>query len=379
MSFDKNRDDEMDVLQMRYEQALEMIDEGELEDALDESRKLLAEDDQNPFFWCLEGKIRQMLGEEQAAERAFDRACQLEPGMAEPQLYKAAFMIELGRYEDAIGVLKQALQYTDDPIDERDAYFMWAEAEIHIAREALTQLMEEMSEMFEEGSEQPSLTMPPDVRQQLERGLELTQKAIDLNSELADLWHLRAGVLMDLEQTDEALRCYEEALRQEPDRPDFLHDMGLACEVAERYEDARKCYRKLYDLETSEEIEGMEFSRAEFSEMAHEVWHSLENALMEMLDEPLPPFEVVTEDFPSADLLDQAPADSPFNPWAPLRLEISQKGEEDPQIRCIFYQRNIEREVDTEEPHEMIEYLRFLLEDVLFNLSNLESLEPLEA
>lgn len=379
MSFGKRKDDQMDALEQRYQRALEMIDEDELEEALEESRHLLAQDDQNPFFWCLEGKIRQMLGEEQAAERAFERACQLEPGMAEPQLYKAGFLIELGRYEDAIGTLKQALQFTEDPIDKRDAYFMWAEAEIHLGREALTQLMEEMSEVVEEGSEPPTLTMPPEIREQFERGLELTQKAINLNPELADLWHLRAGVLMDLEQSDEAIQCYEEALRLEPDRPDFLHDMGLACEIAERFDEARKCYRALYEVETDEEPDGMDFSRAEFAEMTREVWHTLENALMEMLEEPLPPFEVATEDFPTADLLEQAPHDSPFNPWSPLRIEITQKEEDDPQIRCIFYQRNVEREVGSDDPQEMLEYLRYLLEDVLFNLPTAEDLGPIEA
>ena len=371
----------------RVEEAMALMEEGDLEEALEITRQLLADDDQRFDYWCLEGKIRALLQEDQAAERAFDRACALQPGLAEPLLHKAQFFLDTARYEEAIHTLQRALQYTEDRTDQRDIYYMWSEAEIQLGREELVNFMESMEggedaeEMLEEEEgNPPPFTLPPEIREQLERGLAMTQKAIDLDDNLADLWHLRGGCLMDLERPDEAIAAYQEAVNREPYRSDFLHDLGLACEVAERHDDARAAYRKLFDLETSQPPEGMDFSRQEFSRFAQEAWQDIESNLSDMLEEPLPPFEIITLDFPSLEQLESAEATNPFNPWVPMHIEfLPPQGDDDPHIRCIFYQRNVEREAATDDPHEMHHYLRNLLEGLLFNLGSFEDADPLQA
>lgn len=356
----------------RWAEVQELFADDEYEEALEEMRLLLAYDDTVPSFWSMEGRIRVALGEMQAAERAFERACAEAPGLTEPILHKAGFLNALERFDEAYLLAGQALQYTEDERERRDIFFLQAEARLGEARRELLVMMEELVEFHAESPDELEqmpeqfLPMTPEIEERLQEVLRLSQKALDFDKDFAEAWHLQANALMDLGRVEESVKALKKATTAAPFQSQLWYDFGMALEVYEDFEGARKAYKELYKLETSSTLDGMDFSRQEFAELAEQVWQDISAEAFEHLDVSFPSLEVITQDFPEEELLDEGEA--PFNPWTPFRLEVTVEDEENQKLRFILYQRNIEREAETAEPSELYFFLRNVIEEILFNM-----------
>jgi tetratricopeptide (TPR) repeat protein len=369
-----------------FEEAYELLEEGELEDALEQARRLLAIDDENAMAWCLEGQIRLALGEVQPAERAFDRACRLSPGNPEPLFHKTNFLLVLEEYEEACRQAEQSLQFAQAADDRFQAYLLLAEAQQGHARMLTDEWEAELhgadspaelalAHMHDDEEHAPP---PPEIIALLEKGLASVQKALDIDDEAPEALDLKAQYQLMLGDLEGAIASWEHAAQVAPYEPVYWHFLGNAYAEVEEFDKAYEAFQELYSLEANDD-EGMEFGRDEFLEIARQACADLEAEVHDQLEAPIV-FTVSAEDFPSEDLIESAPREYPFDPWIPCVIKPGPPSEAHESVEFVLFQRNVEREAVTEEPEELYQFIAELLGTLLLQASAyMDEEEPIEA
>tara|TARA_B100000609_G_scaffold199551_1_gene204035 strand:- start:7676 stop:9010 length:1335 start_codon:yes stop_codon:yes gene_type:complete len=386
----------MQELEQQFDEAMRLLEEGDFVEALEQTRLLLAADDSQHDFWSLEGQIRLALGELQAAERSFNRACEVAPGLARPLLHKARFFNFLERFDEAFRTGEQALQFTEEDEDRRDAYLVQAESHIQLARQKLFEIMqdlEEEAELMEQYSHSHDHShdhdhdhshdhlhqldllsgdniITPELKEHLELGLELCEKSLSIDEDIVDAWFLKATALFQLEQYEEAAEAFRRTVELDPSDSEYWSGLGMCLELLEDYDGARSAYAEIFGIETSEDAEGMEFGREEFAEISRHVIQDIESEFLEMFGQPLPPISVETRDFPELELVEEMDDDTPFNPLLyPFRIDQPEDEEELDELHLVLYQRVIEREAETDDADELADHIHDLFlrlfEDIL--------------
>lgn len=371
-------------IQKRYEKIQDYLEQGHLEDALEETRLLLNQDSQNPDVWCLEGIIRLALQEFQAAERSFDRACRLAPGNPVPVLHKARFFLTIQEFEEAGRLAEQALQWAEDPEDRLQGLFLVAQAllghAVTLIREWEEILPDEEENVTrstvttissEEEEEEP---IPMEIQALLEKGVGVAEKAIALDQTNAEGWLLKAMFLSHLQQLEASLECYKQAVELEPQNTFLWHELGGVCVELGRYDEAHDVYSTLYDLEEEQNIqEGMEFGRQEFHRVAIQASQDLQEALMDDWQLPLH-LSVQVEEFPGRELIEQASPKQPFDPWTASYVAFqTENSVAEIALDIVLFQRNVERQLSDDSAESLYQNVYDLLHQIL-----LESLEMIE-
>ena len=368
-------------LEEKWIAAQQLFANGAYEEALEETRLLLAEKDDFYSFWCLEGHIRIALEEFKAAERAFNRACDEAPETAEPLLHKARFLNVLERFDEAESCLEEAALYTETPDDQRDAFFLQAQTKFGIAQhlwvEMFGEFIEESDMMGEAPMSMPNT--PEEITELLEEALELTEKAIELEveHETPAIWHLRAHCLLRMERLEESVECFQKAVELSPEESELWHDLGLAYEEMDDEDGARAAYQELHRL-TLESTNGLElsFEPDEFAEHFKNAWQDQESDAIENLEVNTPNVDFEFREFPDAAQLED-PSQTPFDPWAFWHPILDDQSD---AHKIMLYQRNIERELSTEDPEELYMAARQLSQEILLFVLNVEyGEEPIEA
>jgi len=80
-----------------------------------------------------------------------------------------------------------------------------------------------------------------------EKALELINKAIDINPNSKNYWHIKGGILGDMKRFQESLDAYEKSLSIFPDASDW-ENKGDALEGLGRFQEAVECYNKALKL-----------------------------------------------------------------------------------------------------------------------------------
>lgn len=378
----------MDIQEMEYNKRIEevygLIEDGELERALEETRLMLAEDDSNAQYWCLEGQVRLALGEVQPAERAFDRACSLAPGHPEPLFHKANYFLAIERFEDAYQQAERSLQFTEDDEDRFNAYVLLGDAQLGHARVLLEEWEAELHGVDEHGHvhhhhhmEEDHPPPPLEIIELLNEGLGSIEKAIQIEPLASEAFDLKAQFHLFLGDMDSAIASWQKAVEIAPYEGTYWHHLGNCFAAIGDVDEAYKAFRELFDMEV-DNPEGMEFSREEFAELAKQACQDLEAEVHDQLETPVV-FNVSTEDFPTEDMLEQAPKQYPFDPWIPCVITPGPSSDAHESVEFILYQRNVEREAMTDDPHEMYHFIAELLGTLLVQASEYVEEEPIEA
>ncbi len=379
-----------------YNKAKMLLDIGELEEALEYSRQLLAQDDENHNYWLLEGRIRLALNEETAAGRAFDRACSIAPGKAEPLKEKAHFLMAQGLFEEVAKFAEEALNYADGDEDRKYIYLLLAEAKLNTLQE---ELLEEELELLENHFDdvhdhhehhhdhhahfsalrsQEELDLTPEQEQAFQEAIELCEKSLAIDSEMSEAWYILAFAHLNLRDYEKTVECLQRAIELNATQLEYWHTLGVTYLFLDETEEAQRAFRRLWELETSPEAEGMEFSREEFQRIAEAALEELEAEFLEDYDVMLPPMSILVEDFPSWELLEEAGGEDVIDPWEfPFSLMFNEDDdrEEGPELEITLFQRNIERELLTDESEEAAAFIADMLSELVMEVLFLEEEE----
>lgn len=360
-------------MQQKYQQVQIFLEDGDLEEALEETRLLLAEHGDNPQSWCLEGIVRMALQEFQAAHRAFDRACEISPDDPTPILHKSRFMLAMDEYDDALRLTESALDCAEDDDDRVDAYILQVQALLGRSEQILENLEEELDEeafIDDEGE----LALPLEVEALFEKGIGIVEKALELEEHNPEAWLFRSILLTNLSRTEEALESWEQAIQHDPNNPFFWHEAAGLYAAEGDFEKAHDYFGKLYELEVKNHAEeGMEFAQYEFEQIALKAAENLQDDFAEEFEIVLP-ISVEVEEFPSQSLMEEASERQPFDPWTACHVELEADSPEDFALNFLLFQRNVERQLVDDSPENLYKSLYELLQQIL-----LESIKLMDA
>ncbi len=371
-------------MQQKYQQVQMHLENDELEEALEETRLLLAEHGDNPQSWCLEGIVRLALQEFQAAHRAFDRACEISPDDPAPMLHKTRFMLAMDQHEEALRLTQSALEHAEDDQDRVDAYLLQVQALMGRSEEIMDSLEEEMDEdgepLFEEPDDEEDFNLPLEVEALMEKGIGIAEKAIALEEHNPEAWFFRSVLLTNLRRLDDAIESWERALELDPNNPLFWHEAANLHAIDGDFEKAHKYFMKLYELEVKNNAEeGMEFALYEFEQVAMHAAETLQAEFAEQFDVFLP-ISVEVQEFPSRKLMEQASQRQPFDPWTACHVEIEAEEGDEPSLNFLMFQRNVERQLVDDSPEHLEQSLYELLQQILMeSIKMMDSEEVIEA
>ena len=374
--------------QQRYNRVQTFLEDGDLEEALEETRLLLAQDGEDSDLWCLEGIVRLALGELQAAERSFDRACSLSPDEPMPLLHKARFLLTIHEYEEAVRHVETALQWVEHLEERVEALLLLAQAQLgraeFLIEEWQTKLEEEEDELAAQIGyvpEEDSLpTLPLEIKALLEKGLTSVDEVLELDNKRPEGWLWHAFYMMGMNQPEQAVDSWNKAILLDPENPFFYHELGSLYTIMDEFEKAEEAFEHLYALEVAQhEQEGMEFASFDFEEIAQRACQDLQNNFIEDWGVSLPISMEVFE-FPEHDLLEQAPSRQPFDPWTACHVEIQGNENSEMSLHFMLFQRNVERQLADDSNENLYESLFELLHQILVeSISMMETEEVIEA
>lgn len=350
-----------------FQEALKLLQEGELETALDHSRRLLCLNENAPLFWILEGRIRLACEEWTAAKRSFYRACDLAPQDPVALLERANFDNLLGEHDQAVRWSQAALALPCSHLEQRDAYMILAEALFALIQTRMAHLLEEQ---VDQGNDVAESSVPSDewISQWMREGTQAISQALSIDRQSPDAWAMQANFATLARQTKEAAAAWREAHRLQPNDPHYMHELALTLEELRDFVGAHELYRKLYEYSSFHQEETT-FLFDEFANMVGQAWQEVSEEMLPSLDVSLP-FIVVAEDFPPKGMLEEAPRDAPFDPWigTSMRVVLDQGA---PTVRIALYQRNVERDAATDDPQQLYLHIYDLIEDTLLYLDSL--------
>jgi len=162
--------------------AVERMEEGNLEEALERARWAIRVDPELSTGWNIQGVVERALGQDEAAERSYRRALQLEPRDSTALGNLEALLRETGRVEEAETLRALALD-----VRKRDPYF-----HAFLAEEAMAE-------------------------NRLEEALQRIDTAIRLMPHDPDFYLAKARIHLMAGRLDAASKAIEEAKRH--DRP----------------------------------------------------------------------------------------------------------------------------------------------------------------
>lgn len=360
-------------IQKKYDKIQDYLDQGDLEEALEETRLLLAQHSENPDVWCLEGIIRVALQEYQAAERSFDRACRLAPKNPGPALHKVRFLLTIQEHEEAARLAENAHQWAEDDEDKLHALFLLTQAHLGHASVLIEDwekgLQEDAEEMARMGGisagEEEEEPMPIEIEALLEKGLDVVEKAIALDPSHPEGWLMKAMYLTHLQRWESAVQSWKNAIEREPDNAFLWHELGQLYTQLEDYEQAKTAYLSLHQLEEGYNAEeGMEFGRHEFERVAIQAGQDLQDDLMNDWSVPLA-ISLSFEEFPDRERVAHAPLQQPFDPWTACHVDVESQHNSHLTLHVVLFQRNVERELKDDTMDNLYISLYELLHQVL--------------
>ncbi|MBU53200.1 MAG: hypothetical protein CL920_31275 [Deltaproteobacteria bacterium] len=337
--------DEEAFLQM-YEDALVQIEEERYEDARETLQELLANGRDRPEGWCLEAQLKMVLGEWEEAEVALSFARQLDPLRPETCLVWADYSEAQEDYRGGMDTLFLALKEPLAP-EHREALAIRL-AELILNWGALAVELDEQGLLDEEEDDTIE-----DVDDKVCDMLDLLDD-IDVEED-AWAWASQARLLQWLERDEEALEAWQRAVALTPDDVEYVYGLAKTYEDLEMFEEAHIHYNEVFSLESvlySEEAAwSLMFEPEIFKQAANEAWLDVQ---MQLMGESLPfQFEFTTEVYPTQALMEESHPTDLFDPRVGLHVAFSALSEGQPKIYLQLFQRNIERDMEGDDPTEL--------------------------
>ncbi|TNE49496.1 MAG: hypothetical protein EP343_11630 [Deltaproteobacteria bacterium] len=340
----------------QFNAALRSYEEGDMEEARRQTQELLAQTKDDANVWCLEAQIRLALDDWPAMEFALDQALMLEPEYSTAHLLQSHMFSANDQPVEACEAARRALDFASEEGQELDALTQLSESLFGLGQK----MMADLDEDDDWDDEEP--IMPPEVSEVFQEGMSSIKKAIDLNDQQPEAWELYANYLTLFQHNDQALYAWEKAWNLDSSNLDYLHGMARAFEDIEDFESAHEAFTELFDLEAAiyngPDAPPLLFDPEEFAQTAEDVWAEVQH---ELIDEDFPlMFDFSIFVYPERELLESATPESLFDPRAGIHVELEvdpiaafSKNAPPPVVRMQMFQRNIERDLLSDDAHEL--------------------------
>jgi predicted Zn-dependent protease with MMP-like domain/cytochrome c-type biogenesis protein CcmH/NrfG len=279
----------------------ELLEEGNLDDALEDAESLLARAPESAEAHWLVGTVRAQRGEVEGALASLERALAIDPRLTTARLEKARVLYDEARFEDVIEALR----------DERSV-----EA-LYLAAAALYELGEH------------------------EEAGELCDEALNIE-ELPELRHLEALLRLQRAEPEEALAAARRSIELDPELAEGHHALGLAYTQLGRIEESDAVFARAAELDPESYFRPFRLGAEDFDEVVDEALAELPEEFESYLDN----VELAVEDVPDAALLKEG---IEFDLLGLYRGGTIQSEGWDFPDRVLLFQRNLENISPTRE------------------------------
>lgn len=198
--------------------------------------------------WTNKGNGLHELGRLEQALDCYERALEIAPGIAEIWSNKGVIVATLGRLDEALNCHDRALEI--NPRSER-AWFNKAVVLSHLGRfeeslECYNRTLE-LDPRFEQAWLEKGATLYGQAR--LEEALICYTRALEVNPRDAKAWFDKGHILVKLRRLEEALDCYNYALEINPRLRDAWYNKGVVLISGfQRYREALGCFEEAHRL-----------------------------------------------------------------------------------------------------------------------------------
>ncbi len=260
--------------------AITLVNMGQLEQAIDLCREVLAQQPDEVNMTALMGAMLLKARQAEEAERYLRQAIDLAPSFAKPHEDLGFLLVEAGRADEAVPILETATRL--DPKAENAFYSLGkalamqgrgadadkafeAAFDLNPIRKNLALAAEHhQAGRFEEAEKcyRDILRASPNNvdamrllagiligRPNLEEAEDLLRQVVSLAPDYSLAWLDLGGMMHEQHRYSEAIECFEHAIRLEPNRVKPIYLLGGSLAPAGRTYDALKCYQRAVELQ----------------------------------------------------------------------------------------------------------------------------------
>jgi len=194
--------------------------------------------------WLNRGFALRGLGRFEEVLECYKRATEIDPGYIEAWLNRGFALRGLGRFEEALDCFDKVIK--KDPANTE----AWAGK--GFVFDKLNRVAETVTCYDEALRLNPSHGWAKERRKALENefGTRLPKRALQLN-ENAVGWYDKGNTLAVLGRFEDAIKCYDEAIRIEPSYAASWYSKGIALSELGIFEEAVRCYDEVIRIDPS--------------------------------------------------------------------------------------------------------------------------------
>jgi predicted Zn-dependent protease with MMP-like domain/Flp pilus assembly protein TadD len=277
-----------------WERVHELLEEGKLDQALEDAESLVAQAPESAEAHCLVGMVRAQRGDAEAALSSLEQALALDPSLTPAKLEKARVLYDETRFEDVIKTLR----------DEG------AVEALYLAASALYELGEH------------------------EEADGVCDRALALE-ELPELRHLEALLGLSRAEPNEALAAAGRSIELDSELAEGHHALGLSLTQLGRIEEADAAFARAADLDPESYFRPFRLSPEDFDEVVDEALAELPEEFESYLEN----VEVAVEEVPDTALVREG---LEFDLLGFYQGGTIQSESRDFPDRVLLFQRNLE-------------------------------------
>jgi tetratricopeptide (TPR) repeat protein len=216
---------------------------GRSEDALTSCDRALKVDSRHAGAWAVKGAVLAAAGKAADAGVCYDKALAIDAKNVIAWCGKGSSLASSGQHSQALVCFERALA-----LEPKDASALFGKA---ISEEMEGRLSEAMSTL-RTFIDTAGPTYADEIAAAKRHLADLSRRVTQTYEDTVDRLYNEGLILKQLGKLDDALLCYDKALKMVPQRPDIWCNKGNALHAAGRYADALECFDKAVGLDSSD-------------------------------------------------------------------------------------------------------------------------------
>lgn len=229
------------------DRAAELRKAGQLAEAEEHYRRVLASDPQNPRAWSGLAGLLSESNRLSDAEEAAKRAVELRPEHAGALNVLAVILLRRGQPEQAVEAFRRASDAEpDEPVHWSNLGVALSLLERYAEAEQACRKAVELKP--EDASLRGNLGLALAGLHQHKEALDEFKKSVDLQPELASARHNLGSALLQMGQTEDAERAFRKAIELDPKSDSTWNSLGGSLAKQGRRGEAREAYEKAVEL-----------------------------------------------------------------------------------------------------------------------------------